>query len=172
MSKLETQEIERNLILELNERLMEIENEKLPTKFAYFVGRNLGLLAPEIKAFDKAMQPSESMTIYDKARMVLAEKHAEKDAKGKPIIIENESKNLRQYDIRDITLFESELEIMKSDHAEAFTEYEKKLKDVEEMKLEKTSIPLYKINQQYLPDAIKPVLLKLLISANLIVEDE
>lgn len=53
-------------------------------RFSYAIAKNVNLLKGEIESLDKAMEPAKEFMEFEKERVELVEKYAEKDENGKP----------------------------------------------------------------------------------------
>ena len=118
-------------------------------KFAYAVAKNINLIQPELKAFDAAQKPREDYIEYNKQRAELAKQHAEKDEKGKPIII-----NGRNYKVADEEAFEKEWEVLKQKHAEAIAYREQQDKEFHELMEKDSTVTLHKLSLKDVPEDI------------------
>lgn len=123
-------------------------------KFAYAVARNIEALKPEMKAFRKASEWSEAVVAYDEEREELAKKHADKDQRNKPMTYRNPGENRDRFVIKDVDVFEKELEKLKKKHAPALEEKEKQDEAVRELLKEDVEINVYEIFEEDLPENI------------------
>lgn len=116
--------------------------------FAYAVSRNLTALKSIMTAMDKALEATPEYMEFDKARVELAKKHAEKNEKGESIIEGN------GYVIRDMKAFEKDFEKLKKDNKELVEAREKQIKEYNELlELECVFTP-YKIKMSKIPQEI------------------
>jgi hypothetical protein len=79
------------------ERLYIVQNKKFPVKISYAISKNLKNLLDEFNSFDNQ-------------RKELCEEYANKDEKGKPVLIEN-ADGSKQYDMAEETLEEFSKEL-------------------------------------------------------------
>jgi hypothetical protein len=141
-------------ILVLNQNLNKLGN-LTGVKFAYGVSRNLSLIKPEIESLQKALEPSEAYQEFEKERIVIVEKYAKKDDKGKPIKYRDEKK-VEQYEIEEGKQEEldKEFEILKIEHQEAFDAREKQIAEYNELLKTESSVILHKIALADVPQNI------------------
>ena len=109
--------------------------------FTYGIAMNEDHIAKHLKAFNKALDTNEGYQAYDKARIVIAEEHANKDAAGNPIMIGNkfDFKNPREFGKRLVELQQSD------EHKEAFKEFQDFLQ-------EKVTLDIYAVKFDDVPD--------------------
>lgn len=121
-------------------------------KFAYAVSRNLSLLKPVMESIDKSIEPSAEFSEYDKARIKLAEEHAKKDEKGKPIIEEG------NYIMENDEAWQTAFEALKAQHAEVIAKREAQIKEYNELlELENPMVSLHKVKLADVPQGITVV---------------
>lgn len=123
-------------------------------RFAYAVSRNIARLKPEIESLHSSIKPSEEFNNFDKARVELAEKHADKDEAGKPVIIKG--KNGEEYEIKDKKKFEKELEALKKEHKVAIDGRDKQIEDFNKMLEDEIEFDAYTIKIEDVPKNITP----------------
>ena len=105
-------------------------------KFAYAIAKNIRLIRAEVELLEKAK--SEKYKEYDNKRLELAKKHAQKDDKGNPQIVNN------SYILENQEVFNDEFEILKK-------EYESEIKEYEDLLNTENDIKLYKIKLVDIP---------------------
>jgi len=140
-----------------------LENRPYSVKFSYFIAKNKVLIRDEIIALDKSRHSSPEYLEYDKKRLELARKYADKDQDGKAIIKDNQFVLTEKIDE-----FQTELEELKKIYFMAIEEQENKVKDFEELIERETDFIGLKINLNDIPDGIEPSILEVLITSNLI----
>lgn len=101
-------------------------------KFAYAIAKNIRLIQAEVKLLEEAK--SEKYKEYDNKRLELAKKHAQKDAQGNSLIINN------SYILENQEVFDAELEVLKKKYEAEIKEYEDLLDTENELKLHKIKL--------------------------------
>lgn len=133
-------------ILNLADALSKIN---LPgVKFAYGISKNLNLLKPEVNALNEARKPSPEFGLYDKERVELAQKHAEKDEKGKTVTLNG------QYQIVDQEAFDKEFKELQEKHKETLEKREVQMKEFNDLLDKEVEITLHKIKLEDVPQNI------------------
>jgi hypothetical protein len=117
-------------------------------KFNYAVAKNINLIEPEVKAFQKAGAPSPEFTAYEKERVELAKSHAKKDEKGRPLSKDN------RYDIENQELFDTEFEALKETHKDAIDARNKQVEELNAILEEETKLDLFKVKQEDLSEEL------------------
>lgn len=122
------------------------------TKFLYGVERNILKQESEIKALEKASNPSQEIQQYDQERIALCKIHANKKD-GQPIIINN------AYDLSDASgalkeEFAKAFEELKEKYKDALDKREEQMKQFDQILEEEVEIELYKIKLDNIPDDI------------------
>jgi hypothetical protein len=119
-------------------------------KFAYAVAKNCRLLDGEIADMQKTAQPSKEFEVYDKERVALCSKWAEKMPNGEPVIRGNQfvipDEVKAEFDAALLALNETNKAVIDSrqQQAEAFDVF----------LLEEVEIEVYKVAFEVLPEAI------------------
>lgn len=132
-------------IILLYKSIVTIFNKNLPgAKFAYSIKRNIDLLLPEVEAIDKAKLSSPEYMEYEQKRVDLVKNYAEKDDKGEPIIKDNEFQGV-DFSNPDFVAKYSELN----------KEYEKPLKEINDLLNEEVDVQLYKVNIKDVPNELE-----------------
>ena len=134
-------------LVELYQNLKNL-GELKGVKFAYGVAKNIGIIQPEIEALQKAINPTEDFSLFEKERIELAKNHSKKDDKGNPIIENN------QFIMEDTEKFSKEFEALKENHKEAIYKREKQTEDYNNLLKEEIEINLYKIKISDVPQDI------------------
>jgi len=114
-------------------------------KFRYALAKNRKKLIEEISSMNEMLKPSTEFNEYDRERMDLAAKMANKDKNGKPIV-ENDA-----YVFSDKSKFKKEFEKLKKENKKVLDEREKQIKEFNDfLDMESTFEP-HKIKQEDLP---------------------
>ena len=157
--------VKRIDLLNLWHVLESIKSKKVNIKFSYFVAKNRLNIKNEIEAINETQEASEAFKVYDKERSTLAEKYADKDDKGKPIIREN------QYIITaEKEKFEKDLEELKIRYKKVVEEREEQLSKLKEFLNEEVNFEGFQIELDNLPMDLEPILIETLLVTNLIKE--
>lgn len=123
-------------------------------KFAYAVARNINLLKSEIESLDKALQPPEEFMEFEKERIALVEKYAEKDEKGKPKI-EVAGNGAQQYVMEESgNKFQKEFETLKGKHKKAVEAREKQIDDYTKLLTTESDFKPHMLKLEDLPKEI------------------
>jgi len=122
------------------------------SRFVYVIAKNISLLQDEIKALNKAQEPSEAFIEFDNKRIELAEKFSEKEENGDPKIIRDKGQS--RFVIKDIKAFEKAVDELKKSNADVVEDREKQLEDFNNILNEEFEIHLLGLNQEDLPENI------------------
>ena len=123
-------------------------------KFAYAVSKNINILKGEVESLDKALEPDEKFQEFEKERVSLLEKHAEKDDAEKPKK-ETSENGAEQYVMGDnLKKFEKEFELLKKDHKEAVDARDKQIEEYTKLLETDTEVTLYMLKTDDIPDSI------------------
>lgn len=123
-------------------------------KFSYAVARNINLLKPELESLEKSMELPEKFKEFEKERIELVEKWAEKDDKGKPKK-EKAENGAEQYIMgADEKKFEKEFTALKTKHKEAVSAREKQVEEYTKLLTTDSEVKLYKIKLDDVPKEI------------------
>lgn len=136
-----------NKLTELYESLLAIKGYR-GVKFNYAVAKNIGILEPEIRSFEKSIEILPDYSEYDKERVALAEKMAKKDELGKPILAGN------KYDIENMAEFNEALKTIQETHKEAISNRDKQIEEYTHLMDAETKIELFKIEIDQIPEDI------------------
>lgn len=121
----------KSTVLEINAALGELAKLARGPKLAYAIAKDLGKLQPEVRAIEKAREPSAAFAKIDAERAALAEKHAARDEQGHPLtypVTQNGvATGQRAYQIENPAAFEAAFEALKEQHAETLAEREAQL---------------------------------------------
>ena len=128
-------------MLEL-ENLLSMYGGAKQAKLCYAVARNLASLKAPLKAFRKAIAPTEAMQEFDKEKMQLLEAHARKDEMGLPVKEPVPGRpGAWKYDLEDEAAFNKELDKVEcraqaeKDSAELVEKEEQLREDSEEISI-------------------------------------
>lgn len=123
-------------------------------KFAYAVAKNINILKDEVEAMDKALESDEKFQEFEKERVALLEKHAEKDDSGKPKK-EGAENGSEQYVMgENLKRFEKEFDVLKKEHKEAVDARDKQTEEYMKLLETDTEITLYKLKMDDIPETI------------------
>jgi len=115
-------------------------------KFAYAISRNEDFFISLTKAMKKLLNPSKKYMEYNTKRLELAQKYADLDKDGKPIIFNNNYViNTRRNE------FESQIEKIKDEYKECIEEQEKRENSLDEILEREEEVQIYQIKSTYLP---------------------
>jgi hypothetical protein len=118
-------------------------------KFAYVVSKNVNKVRSEMEAFKDMTTPSKEFGEYEKERVALCELHANKDEKGKAVIIGNE------YDgLTGNKAFDAQMEVLKEKHKETIDVRQKQIDDFNSFLKEESKLELHKIDVNDVPKDI------------------
>lgn len=134
----------------LNDFLRELKSVNPSGKAGYAIAKNRKLIEEEIEALESTIKTKDNLNEYNKARIELLEKHAQKDEKGNSIteIKGNES----HYILKDEKAFEKEFEKLKETHKQAIKDREKQIEDFNKLMQEKANITLFNITEDQIPE--------------------
>jgi len=135
-------------------------------KFAYAISKNKKMLKDEIESLQEIIKPSKEIEEYERKRINLCEKYAEKDKNNKPIIEDNRYKFIND----DKDKFEKDIKILMDENKELLEKQNKKNEEYLKLLEEDIEINLYKINKSDIPEKITPRQLDYII--DLIIEDK
>lgn len=134
-------------ILDLYNGLMKLSGLK-GVKFNYAVAKNVGILEPEVKAFQKAIEPSQAYQKFDEVRAELAKKHAIKNEDKTPMFVDD------AYVMEDQAAFDTAFEELKGKHKEVVEERENQIKEFNELMEKETYVTLFKVKYDQIPEEI------------------
>lgn len=122
-------------------------------RFSYGVSKNKKLIIAELTTIEEANKPSDEFKKYDEERIALCKEMSHKDEKGEAKMIG------RNFDIIDIDAFNKAFDKLKTKHKEAFDGYIKQQEDYNTLLEQESTVELFKIKQEVLPEDITPTLL-------------
>lgn len=117
-------------------------------RFAYWVAKNKKIIAEEIKTLESTNELTENYKKFDKERIELCEKFANKDENWEAKIVG------KSYDISDLEGFNSELQKLRETYKSALDEIQKKNEEYEKLLEEKSEVKLFTIKQEIIPECI------------------
>ena len=159
--------MKRKDLVELNNVLHELSGEKHKVKFSFFVARNINKIKPEIDAIIDVNKPCDEKQEYEKKRLDLCEKYAEKDENGRAKI-----SNKNEYVMgENQKIFNEEMEKLKEEREIADKLEKDRISQFEEMLDEEVEFDGYKIKIDNLPEEIKPSFLNVFLIADIIIDD-
>lgn len=133
-------------IIRLYNGLQDVKKIQGNQKYFYGIVINLKKLEPIIEVLKEVQQPSEGYLKYATEHQELLKKHANKDEKGKPVIVN------QQYQIDDMETFEKESKKLQKKHEEAIKEHEAKGEEMKTILEEEETIELHKVAFEHFPD--------------------
>ena len=117
-------------------------------RFAMVVSKNIDIVAKEIKALTDAIQAPDDVQEYEKKRIALCVKHAEKNDSNEPSILDG------KYILKDKNAFDKEYQELKKANKELIDTEGERLKDVEKFLEEESEIELQMVSQNDIPNDI------------------
>tara|TARA_R110001606_G_scaffold88448_5_gene199257 strand:- start:1055 stop:1579 length:525 start_codon:yes stop_codon:yes gene_type:complete len=127
-----------------------LKEETFSPKFSFFVLRNLGLLEGEITALNETRTKlHESIKEYDTERMQLAEKHADKDDAGSPII-EGGSYKI----IDNLLSFQAEFATLQEKHIDTIAKFQSLEQGLVDLLSEEVDQKIMKVSYLDLPEDV------------------
>jgi hypothetical protein len=106
-------------------------------RFAYAVVKNLQLIQTEIKAFTAAIEPDDAYAEYDKKRIELCKKYADKDKNEKPVTLPiRKGSNIVRFIIKKAEnkeLFNAEMEVLNEEYKDAIEKRNGSVKEFEKI---------------------------------------
>jgi hypothetical protein len=128
-------------------------------KFRYAIAKNITRIDEEVKTLQKAVSPKPEYTVYDNARIVLCETHANKDEKGKSIIKGNAYDLMDESGVMKVEFTEA-WEALKLEHKPALDARDAQIEDYNKLLEEASEVELYKFSVEVIPDDISGPLMK------------
>jgi len=118
-------------------------------RFAYAVAKNKKFLDDEITILRKGVEPEQALIDYEKKRIELCEKHADKDDKGKPVIVNNVYQGLGENEE-----FQAEMEKLADKSKDLLESRKAQLESFNEMIKDEIEFEFWKIKLSDFPDGI------------------
>jgi len=122
-------------------------------RFSYGVSKNKKIIIEEIKTIEETNKLSDEFKAYDAARIELCKEMSHKDEKGEAKMIGG------NFDIIDRKAFDKAFEELKAEHQVAFDGYLKQQEDYNTLLDQESTIELFKIKQDILPEEMTSTLL-------------
>ena len=132
-------EVAKGDLIKLWKVLDFFSNRPQPIKFSYFVAKNKMIIKDEVQILQQLVTPSQSFIEYDTKRVELAEKYADRDEDGKPIVENNTYIITEKKEV-----FDKELAELKEEYKEAIQEFEKQLDEYAELIVSDGDIKLFR----------------------------
>jgi len=117
-------------------------------RFAMVVSKNIDIVTKEIKALTDAIQAPDDVQEYEKTRIALCEKHAEKNDSNEASILNG------SYVLKDKIAFDKEYQELKKANKELIDTESERLKGVEKFLEEDSKIELKMVSQNDIPNEI------------------
>lgn len=125
--------------------------------FSYGIIRNKKLIKDEVESLEEAKTPSQEYLDYDRKRMLLCEKFADKNDNGHPIITKG------QYVITEkLEEMKKEMKVLVEENKQILDDFEKKSQEFVKILEEEVEIDFYKMDFDVFPETIDPSLLEVL----------
>lgn len=155
-----SQKEKKNEMVNLYGVLKEVENEKASIRFSYAAAKNIKAIEVEVNALQKIIQtPVEGGEEYEKERLEVLKKYAEKDEKGKPILYNNQYKILPE----NMDHFNAEMKQLEEKHKDAIDRLKERNKELEKLLQEEIEIPLQMVTLDELPQELTPLQVEMLM---------
>lgn len=139
----------REYFLTLNQRLSLLGALK-GSKFSFTIAKNKEVIKPTVDKLNKMIKMSNRFMEFDKKRVEINEKYAERDEKGNPIMKEERFTipNDKKED------FEKEIEALKTEYKDAVSERETQKKELEAFLKEEITLDFKTIPLSIIPEDI------------------
>lgn len=140
-------------VIRLHMGLKEVGDFGGNRKFSYAVARNLDACERVLRVLDKMREMSSEMRDFEKARLKLVDKYAQRDSSNRPKQTEDGHTILK-----DREGFEREIGELRETHKEAIAEHEAKLEAYGDLLDEPAGdVRLYKTDLEKVPKEVKPI---------------
>ncbi len=137
-------------VLNLNTGLTSVGN-LTGLQFVYAVARNLAVIKDEVMALQKAYKADEDFLAYEKERIALAKKYAEKHEGNPQKYID---RGVEMFAIKDQETFDEELGVFKKKYKKARDARKKQLGEFEVFLTEEVNLKIHKIPFKAVPKTI------------------
>jgi len=117
-------------------------------RFAYWVAKNKKIILNELKTIESANELTEDYKNFEKERIELCEKFADKDENWKAKIVG------KSYDIPDIDGFNLELKKLREKYQSALEEMQKNNEEYEALLEQESELKLFTIKHEIIPEVI------------------
>lgn len=139
----------REYFLTLNQRLSFLGALK-GSKFSFTIAKNKEVIKPIVDKLNKMIKMSDRFMEFDKKRVEINEKYAERDEKGNPIMKE-ERFTIPKDKKED---FQKEIEALKTEYKDAVSERETQKKELEAFLKEEITLDFKTIPLSIIPEDI------------------
>lgn len=154
-------------LLRLYNSITLIEGRRFTVKFSYFIAKNKVGMRDEITALDRARKMSTEFAAYDKERISLARKLADKNDDGSSIIQDSSFLITKKIDS-----FQEELSHIRKKYADAISDREKQITEFEELLDGTVEYEGTKVKFKHIPDNIESSVLETFVFADLIIDED
>ena len=134
----------KRLLFDCLDNLIDV-SELRGSKFAVAVTKNKNLIQEELQRLQELINPTEKYVEYENRRIVICEKHSNKDDKGNAII------NDKKYDIIDYTQFNKELDELKGEYVDELKNRENQVIVYNEELNKEIDMKFFKVTEFELP---------------------
>ena len=148
-------------LVRLHDALIRIEGRQCSVKFSYFVAKNKLLIKEEFEMLQNLRKAPERFVEYDKKRASMAQEHADKLENGLPKIEDNNFIIIDRFEE-----FKEKLDALKEEYADAIADYEKRVKDFEDILEQEYTYEGAKIDYKDTPETIEPAILEAFMSGH------
>jgi len=145
------QTLKRQELVAMNRVLTDLGSMPGNIKFTYAIARTKSYIKDEVEAVQEATTMPESFQEYDKKRVDLCSKMADKDDDGNPIM--NPSGNTFQI-IKKADEFAEALEELREECKEALDDHKKWVEDLETLLNDEVDVKIHKVGIDFLPETL------------------
>jgi hypothetical protein len=137
--------------------LEKVGKQKAPIKFAYGLAKNKRLFKDEIGAINEARVPPESFQEFEKKRITVCRKLADKDDKGQPITIDvlgsnGEILSSRFQTTENAIKLDEEINALREEYTDAINEFDEREEEILKLLEEEVEFDIFKIAFSQFPD--------------------
>lgn len=148
-------ELKKKKIIEIWNTLENLKGSEYNRKFSYGIVRNKKILRDEIESLQEAQVPSDEYISYEKQRITLCEKYADKDENGNAIQFK------KQYIFSVIQPeFKEAMEKLVQENEKVLNDFRKKEKEFEDILEEEVDLSIYQMDLDVFPEEIDPGILE------------
>jgi len=137
--------IQLSELIELSQGLTAVDPLR-GVKFTYAVAKNNIAIRKEIQSCKAALKETKQHKEYNKKRIEICEKHADKNENGKPIF-----KGDTYSGVVGNKDFEKEIDDLKSKYSNAISERKKAIEDYNELLEQEVDVNIHKLKREDLP---------------------
>lgn len=145
--------IKRTEASALYDAIVSVRGKSGSGKWSYGMAKNFRALTPEIESIREAFAPTKEFLAFERARVTLAEKLADKDENGRPIITPNQTYSLSPENAKK---FEEELATLRTEHADAIAAREQQMEEMDSFMEEEIEVGLWTVDADEIPDGLTP----------------